>query len=69
MKKETVNGQVTESLPNLTFRVKIDDGQEIIAYTSGKMRLNKIKVNVGDRVTVELDEYGGKATSRIIRRI
>ena len=61
-------GVVTESLPNIMFKVKLDDGgEEILTYLSGKMRLNRIRVLVGDRVILELDPYGGKA--RIIKRL
>ncbi len=50
-------GQVTELLPNATFRVKLDNDHEILAHTSGKMRKNRIRVLVGDRVTVEMSTY------------
>lgn len=43
--------------------------REIMAYTAGKLKLHKIRILVGDRVRVELDPYGGKATNRIIFRI
>ncbi len=46
-------GIVTEALPNTMFRVRLEDGTEIIGYLAGKMRLYKIKVLVGDRVKVE----------------
>lgn len=62
----TVIGVVTEALPNTLFRVDIGDGNEKISYLSGKMRMNRIKVLVGDRVEVLLDPYGGKG--RIIKR-
>lgn len=59
---------VTESLPNAMFRLKRDDnGEEMLSYLSGKMRLNRIKVLIGDRVVVEIDPYGGKG--RITRRM
>lgn len=57
---------ITEALPNAFFRVKLQDG-EILAYLSGKMRLNRIKVIIGDSVEVVIDPYGGKG--RIIRRL
>ena len=65
-------GVIVESLPNIMFRVKLDeapaDGQDVIlAYLSGKMRLNRIRVLVGDKVIMELEPYGGKA--RIIKRL
>jgi translation initiation factor IF-1 len=60
-------GIVTEALPDTMFRVRLNDGKEGLAYLSGKMRLHRIRVLVGDRVLVERDEYGGKG--RIIRRL
>lgn len=62
----TVQGTVSESLPNTEFRVILDSGEEVIAFLSGKMRLHRIKVLVGDRVAMVVDPYGGKA--RIMRR-
>ncbi len=64
---QKVQGTVTEALPNTMFRVAIDEGNEIIAYLAGKMRLYRIRVLVGDRVSVELDPYGGKG--RINQRL
>lgn len=60
-------GTITEALPNALFRVSIEGADPILAYLSGKMRLNRIKVLVGDNVELVLDPYGGKA--RIIRRL
>ena len=65
--KNIVLGTVTEALPNTLFRVDIGNDQIIIAYLSGKMRMHRIKVLVGDRVEVLLDSYGGKG--RILKRI
>jgi translation initiation factor IF-1 len=67
--KETdeVSGVVTESLPNALFRVTLTSGEEILAYLAGKMRLHRIRVLVGDKVTLVLDPYGGRA--RIVRRL
>lgn len=62
----TVMGIVTEALPNTLFRVDIGNDKNIISYLSGKMRMHRIKVLVGDRVEVLLDSYGGKG--RIIKR-
>jgi translation initiation factor IF-1 len=59
-------GVVTEALPNALFRVKIQD-EEKLAYLSGKMRLNRIKVLIGDAVEIVIDPYGGKG--RIVRRL
>lgn len=66
-KRAEVGGVVDEALPNALFRVTIDSGEQILAYLAGKMRLNRIRVLVGDKVRVELDPYGGKG--RIVRRL
>jgi len=66
-KKPTFNGTVVEALPNTTFKVKIDNDTEILAHLSGRMRLNFIRVLVGDRVEVELAV--DKRRGRIIRRL
>ncbi|MCX7352300.1 MAG: translation initiation factor IF-1 [Alphaproteobacteria bacterium] len=50
-------GVVTELLPNATFRVKLDNDHIILAHTSGKMRKNRIRVLMGDKVTVEMTPY------------
>lgn len=50
-------GVVTELLPNATFRVKLDNGHMVIAHTSGKMRKNRIRVLVADKVIVEMTPY------------
>ena len=65
--KPIFNGVVVESLPNTNFMVKLDDGRDILAHLSGKMRLHFIRVLVGDRVEIEVspDEKRG----RIIRRL
>ncbi len=60
-------GVVTEALPSTLFRVRMEDDSEILAYLSGKMRMNRIKVLIGDRVEVFLDSYGGKG--RIVKRL
>lgn len=60
-------GIVTEALPSTLFRVKMEDESEILAYLSGKMRMNRIKVLIGDKVEVFLDSYGGKG--RIVKRL
>jgi len=60
-------GFVIEALPNTTFRVKLEDGVNVLAHLSGKMRLNFIHVLVGDRVEVELST--DKTRGRIIRRL
>jgi translation initiation factor IF-1 len=50
-------GIVQELLPNATFRVKLDNGHEIIAHTAGKMRKNRIRVLAGDKCLVEMTPY------------
>lgn len=59
-------GTVIESLPDTHFRVQLEDGAVLLAYMSGKMKYNRIRIYVGDRVEIELDSYGGKP--KIIRR-
>lgn len=61
-------GTVTEALPNILFRILPEEGgEEFLAYLAGRMRMNKIRVLVGDRVEVEIEPYGGKG--RIVRRL
>jgi translation initiation factor IF-1 len=50
-------GKVTELLPSATFKVKLDNGHEILAHLSGKMRLNKIRLLPGDEVKVQMTPY------------
>jgi translation initiation factor IF-1 len=52
-----VDGVITDTLPNATFKVKLDNNVEILAHISGKMRMHYIKILVGDRVTVEMSPY------------
>ncbi|MEO7597216.1 MAG: translation initiation factor IF-1 [Candidatus Paceibacterota bacterium] len=71
----SARGVVTEALPSTLFRVQIeekneDNGEEkkeILAYLSGKMRMHRIKVLIGDSVEIVLDPYGGKG--RIVKRL
>lgn len=56
-KKLEFEGEVTESLPNTTFRVKLKDGRVIFCHLAGKMRMYHIKVMVGDQVRVEMTPY------------
>ena len=74
----TTKGVVTEALPSTLFRVEIEDKstnggetpaekKEILAYLSGKMRMHRIKVLIGDVVEIVLDPYGGKG--RIVKRL
>jgi translation initiation factor IF-1 len=60
MSKEDViecEGTVEEPLPNAMFKVKLDNGHEILAHISGKMRMNFIKILPGDKVKVEISPY------------
>lgn len=67
-KDAMVLGTVTEALPNTLFKVKLDgQDEEIMAYLAGKMRMNRIRVLIGDRVSVTIDPYGGKG--RIQKRL
>jgi translation initiation factor IF-1 len=50
-------GIVTEVLPNTMFRVELENGHKILAHTSGKMRKNRIRVLMGDKVTIEMTPY------------
>lgn len=60
-------GQVIEALPSTHFKVVLDDGGEIIAHLAGKLRMYRIKVLPGDRVTVEMSPYD-KTKGRIVYR-
>lgn len=55
--KVAMEGEVSESLPNLMFRVQLDVGHEVLAHLAGKMRRNRIRVLPGDRVRVEVSPY------------
>ena len=52
-----MQGTIIETLPNTTFKVQLDNGHEIIAHISGKMRKNYIRILTGDKVTVQLTPY------------
>ena len=60
MSKEVVievEGVVVEALPNTTFKVELENGHQILAHISGKLRMNYIKILPGDKVKVELSPY------------
>lgn len=60
MSKEDViqmEGKVEESLPNATFRIKLENGHVVLGHISGKMRMHYIRILPGDKVTVELTPY------------
>lgn len=52
-----IRGTIEELLPGATFRVKLESGHEVIAHLSGKMRMNRIRLGVGDEVKVEMTPY------------
>lgn len=52
-----IEGTVNEALPNTQFRVELENGHEVLAHISGKMRMNYIRILPGDRVKVELSPY------------
>ena len=63
-----VEGTVSEALPNAMFKVELQNGHEVLAHISGKMRMNFIRVVPGDKVLVELSPYDLKR-GRITRRV
>jgi len=63
---QTQTGIVVETLPNTMFKVRLEDGEEVLTYLSGKMRRFRIRVLIGDSVTFEVEPYGGKG--RIVQR-
>lgn len=66
-KEDHIEGIVIEALPEAMFKVLTDDKKEILAYLAGKMRVHRIRVLIGDRVLMKIDQYGGKA--RIFKRL
>jgi translation initiation factor IF-1 len=65
IKKE---GRVVEALPNAFFKIVLDDGNEILGILSGKMRMNRITILPGDKVSVEMTPYDNKK-GRIVYRL
>jgi translation initiation factor IF-1 len=61
-------GRVVEALPNAFFRIVLDDGKEIMGFLSGKMRMNRITILTGDKVSVEMTPYDDKK-GRIVYRL
>lgn len=70
---ERLEGIIEEVLPNLLFRVTLKEGEEILAYLGGRLKLNRIKVIAGDRVLIERPTIAGGLTGagrgRIVRRL
>ena len=58
-KEETIQmqGEIVETLPNATFRVKLENGHLVLGHISGKMRMHYIRILPGDKVTVEVSPY------------
>ena len=69
MKENSIrkSGQIVEALPGIHFKVLLDDGNEIIAHLAGKLRINRIKIIPGDKVTVEMSPHG-EQRGRIVYR-
>ena len=65
--KKGVQGVVIEALPDTLFKVLLEDNTEKLAFLSGRMKMHRIRVLVGDKVLMEIDPYGGKA--RIFKRV
>jgi translation initiation factor IF-1 len=68
VQKEVFQGRVIEALPDLTFKIELENGRIVFAYLSGKMALNKIRLIPGDSVLVEISPYD-KTRGRIIKRL
>jgi translation initiation factor IF-1 len=68
-KEETIQmqGEILETLPNATFRVKLENGHVVLGHISGEMRMHYIKILPGDKVTVDLTPYD-LSRARIIFR-
>ena len=71
--QQYIVGTIIEALPNTLFRVEEDDingkkgNKNALVYLSGKMRIHRIRVLVGDRVKIQVDPYGGRG--RIVQRL
>lgn len=65
--KDLANGLIIECLPNTTFKIQKPDGSTTTAYLGGKMKINKIRLMVGDKVEYVIDKYGNnnRITSRL----
>ena len=61
-------GVIVETLPAACFKVKLDDGNEILCHLSGKLRMNHIRILAGDKVSVEMSPYD-KTKGRIVFRL
>ena len=61
------NGTVFEALPSTNFRVRLDSGEELLCHLAGKLRIHRIKILPGDKVTVEMTPYD-QSRGRIVYR-
>lgn len=71
MPKESVvkvEGEIIDVLPNATFKVKLDNGVEILSYIAGRLRQYEIRIVMGDRVLVEITAYD-LSRGRIVKRL
>lgn len=70
MKQERIKekGQVVEALPSLLFKVKLENGQEVLAHLAGKLKIYRIRILAGDKVLVERSPYDEKR-GRIVYRL
>ena len=66
---DKIEGIVIECLPNNLYKTELTDGKTVICYMAGRMRINKIRILLGDKVEIILDPYKGKTTNRIIKRL
>ena len=62
------DGRVTEALPNAFFKITLNDGKEIMGFLSGKMRMNRITILPGDKVSLEVSPYD-ESKGRIVYRL
>ena len=62
-----VEGEIIDVLPNTTFRVRLENGLEVLSYLAGKMRQHQIRILMGDKVDVEINAYDLNR-GRIVRR-
>jgi translation initiation factor IF-1 len=65
---KTFMGMVLEALPGATFKIKLEDGRDVLGHLAGKLRIHHIRILPGDKVTVEIGDYDDKR-GRIIRRL
>lgn len=63
-----LEGRVIDQLPNVLFRVRLDDGREVLAHVGGRLRLNVVRLLPGDRVRVELTPYDA-SRGRIVAKL